>query len=47
MEVNLFIRFLKSVFELLWKLFLNLMYLIGKILEVCITALNTLLKNYI
>ena len=44
---SLLIRFLKAIFRLLWKLFLNALYLLGRLLEVCVTAINNLLKNYI
>jgi len=44
---SLGIRLLKALFSLLWRLFLNVLYLFGRIIEVSITALNNLLKNYI
>jgi hypothetical protein len=47
MEDSLLVRLLKAVFRLLWKLFLNSLYLLGRLIEVSVTALNNLLKNYI
>lgn len=47
MEDSLIIRLLKAVFKLLWKLFLNALYLLGRLVELGFAILNNVLKNYI
>jgi len=40
-------RFLKAVFILLWKLFLNALYITGKLLESILIQFNNLIKQYL
>jgi len=47
MNDNLFIRFIKAMFRLLWKLFLNAVYIIGKLLESILVQLNNLIQQYL
>lgn len=44
---SLFARLLKAIFRLLWKLFLNTIYIIGKFIELILIQFNNLIKSYI
>lgn len=44
---SLFIRFIKVLFGLLFKLFLYSLYLVSKVTEVILTEFNNLLKRHL